>query len=292
MAAAVLALMASTAGASAKSLDGVTLTIASMNDGFSKVLDRAGAEVQGGDRRRPQGSKSWIMATLLDQDHGGLYRRHKGLRPRHHGYRLGRRYAENKYSLDLTDWVKARRRELDLDDIYPVALESLGQYQGRYVAYTFAPMPNVLAYRKDVLEAAGPQVPATMEELGGQRQKVNDPAKKLFGFVANGQKGPAVAQDWMHTTTSSAARSSTRTASGAELRGQHQEPGRLQGALHRGPHRPCAIEYDWGGREESFRQGHGRLHADWSVGAAAYSDPKVSNIVGKVGIAVAPWPRA
>ena len=26
----------------------------------------------------------------------------------------------------------------------------------------------------------------------------------------------------------------------------------------------------------------------WSVGAAAYSDPKVSNIVGKVGIAVAP----
>ena len=28
--------------------------------------------------------------------------------------------------------------------------------------------------------------------------KLTDPAKKhIYGFVANGQKGPAVAQDWM-----------------------------------------------------------------------------------------------
>jgi multiple sugar transport system substrate-binding protein len=51
---------------------------------------------------------------------------------------------------------------------------------------------------------------------------------------------------------------------------------------------PGAIEYDWGGREESFRQGIAAMMQTWSVGAPGYSDPAISNVVGKVGIATAP----
>ena len=40
-----------------------------------------------------------------------------------------------------------------------------------------------------------------MEELTADAYKLTDPAKHQYGFVANGQKGPAVAQDWMQYNT-------------------------------------------------------------------------------------------
>ena len=196
MAAAILALMAGTAGASAKPLDGVTLTIASMNDGFSKVLTELAPKFK---EETGADLKVEIMdyGTLLTKTTADFIGDTKGYDLVTMDIVWAGAYAENKYSVDLTDWVKRDAAELDLDDIYPVALESLGQYQGKYVAYPFAAYANVLAYRKDVLEAAGLKVPATMEDLVADAKKVNDPAKKLYGFVANGQKGPAVAQDWM-----------------------------------------------------------------------------------------------
>ena len=51
---------------------------------------------------------------------------------------------------------------------------------------------------------------------------------------------------------------------------------------------PGAADYDWGGREESFRQGLAANMQTWSIGAADYDNPKVSKIVGKVGIMLAP----
>ena len=44
-----------------------------------------------------------------------------------------------------------------------------------------------------------------------------------------------------------------------------------------------AVEFDWAGREESFRQGLVATMQTWSVGAADYSDPLRSKIVGKAG---------
>ena len=70
-------------------------------------------------------------------------------------------YAENGYSVDLTDWVARDAAELELDDIYPVLLESLGQYEGRYVAFPFASYANLMVYRKDLFEAAGLEPPQT-----------------------------------------------------------------------------------------------------------------------------------
>ena len=55
----------------------------------------------------------------------------------------------------------------------------------------------MLAYRKDLFEAAGLTPPKTMEDMVAAAYKLTDPAKQTYGFVANGQKGPAVAQDWM-----------------------------------------------------------------------------------------------
>jgi multiple sugar transport system substrate-binding protein len=197
-------------------------------------------------------------------------------------------YAENGYSVDLTDWVARDAAELELDDIYPVLLSSLGQYEGKYVAFPFAAYANVLAYRKDLFEAAGLALPATTEELVEAAKKLTDPSKNQYGFVANGQKGAAVAQDWMQYNTQL----------GGSILGEDGKPA-LNSAenvnslavykqlfVETAP--PGAIEYDWGGREESFRQGIAAMMQTWSVGAPGYSDPAISNVVGKVGIALSP----
>lgn len=287
MTAAAVALMASTAYTQAKSLDGVTLTIASMNDGFSNVLTKlapAFKEATGADL------KVEIMdyGTLLTKTTADFIGDTKGYDIVTMDIVWAGAYAENKYAVDLTDWVKRDAAELDLDDIYPVALESLGQYQGKYVAFPFAAYANVLAYRKDVLEAAGLKVPATMEELVEDAKKLNDPSKKLYGFVANGQKGPAVAQDWMQYNNQLGGSIVDKDGKPVLNSEANIKSLAVYKELFTKAAPPGAIEYDWGGREESFRQGMATFMQTWSVGAAVYSDPKVSNIVGKVGIAVAP----
>jgi multiple sugar transport system substrate-binding protein len=52
--------------------------------------------------------------------------------------------------------------------------------------------------------------------------------------------------------------------------------------------RTGAADYDWGGREESFRQGLAANMQTWSIGAAGYNDPAQSKVVGKAGIILAP----
>ena len=142
-------------------------------------------------------------------------------------------FAESGYTVDLTDWIKRDAAEIKVDDIYPSLMSSLGGYKGKQVAFPFAGYANVLAYRKDLYEAAGLKPPETMEELVADAFKLTDPPRS-YGFVANGQKGPAVAQDWMQYNASSAARSSQGRQAGAEFAGQHQEPRRLQEAVRRG----------------------------------------------------------
>ncbi len=283
----LIALMSTTAFAQDKPLAGVTLTLASQNDQFGAVLAKMAPmfkEATGADL------KVEIMdyGTLLTKTTADFIGDTKGYDLVTMDIVWAGAYAENGYSVDLTDWVARDAAELELDDIYPVLLSSLGQYEGKYVAFPFAAYANVLAYRKDLFEAAGLALPATTEELVEAAKKLTDPSKNQYGFVANGQKGAAVAQDWMQYNTQL----------GGSILGEDGKPA-LNSAenvnslavykqlfVETAP--PGVIEYDWGGREESFRQGIAAMMQTWSVGAPGYSDPAISNVVGKVGIALSP----
>ncbi len=281
------ALLATTAFTQAKSLDGVTLTIASMNDGFANVLTKLAPKFK---EETGADLKIEIMdyGTLLTKTTADFVGDTKGYDLVTMDIVWAGVYSENKYSVDLTDWVKRDAAELDLDDIYPVALKSLGQYHDRYVAFPLAAYANVLAYRKDLLDAAGLKPPARMEELVADAKKLTDPSKKQYGFVANGQKGPAVAQDWMQYNNQLGGSILDKDGNPALNSPANIKSLAVYKELFTEAAPPGAIEYDWGGREESFRQGMAAFMQTWSVGAPAYSDPKVSNIVGKAGIAVAP----
>jgi multiple sugar transport system substrate-binding protein len=156
------------------------------------------------------------------------------------------------------------------------------------VAFPFAAYANILAYRKDLFKAAGLPLPKTMEELVADAKTLTDPSKKQYGFVANGQKGPAVAQDWMQYNNQMGGSILGKDGLPALNSPENVKSLAVYKQLFTEAAPPGAIEYDWGGREESFRQGIAALMQTWSVGAPGYSDPATSNVVGKVGITTAP----
>jgi multiple sugar transport system substrate-binding protein len=275
------------APAAEKPYDGMTLTLASQNDQFGTVMadlapkfkDATGITVKVDIMSYPE------LLTKTTADFVGHTK----------GYDLitmdnvwSGQFAESGYTVDLTDWIKRDAAEIKPKDIYPVLMESLGGYKGKQVAFPFAGYANVLAYRTDLFKAAGLKAPQTMEEMVADAIKLTDPAKKQYGFVANGQKGPAVAQDWMQYNAEM----------GGSILGKDGKPALNSAAnvksltvykeLFEKAAPPGAADYDWGGREEAFRQGVAAQMQTWSVGAANYGNPDQSKVVGKFAIAVSP----
>jgi multiple sugar transport system substrate-binding protein len=267
--------------------EGVTLNIASQNDQFAAVLAAeapkfealTGAKVHVDILSYPE------LLTKITADYVGHTK----------GYDIATvdivwsgQFAEAGYTVDLKPWIARDAAEIKVDDIYPSLLSALGGYGAKQIAFPFAGYANVLAYRKDLYEAAGLKPPATMEELVVDAIKLTDAKKKAYGFVANGQKGPAVAQDWMQynrqfggsildTKGKPALNSPANIASVVAYKKLFDEAAP-----------PGAADYDWGGREESFKQGLVANMQTWSIGAASYDDPAVSKIVGKNAIMLTP----
>ena len=283
----IVALTAGMAQAADKPLAGITLNLASMNDQFSAVLAQIAPEFK-------EATGAELKVDIMD--YGSLLTKTTADFVGHTaGYDLitmdivwAGQFAANNYTIDLNDLMKRDAKELDSADIYPKLTEALGNYKGKQVAYPFAGYANVLAYRKDLFDAAGLKAPETMEDLVAAAYKLTDPAKKQYGFVANGQKGPAVAQDWMQYNAEM----------GGAILGKDGKPALNSEAniksltvyrdLFKKAAPPGAADYDWGGREESFRQGIAATMQTWSVGAPGYYDPQTSKVVGKVDVALAP----
>ena len=269
-----------------KPYDGVTLTLASQNDQFATVLadiapkfkEATGITVKVDILSYPE------LLTKTTADFVGHTK----------GYDLltmdivwSGQFAESGYTVDLTDWIKRDAAEINVADIYPVLMASLGGYKGKQVAFPFAGYANVLAYRTDLYSAAGLKPPETMEEMVANAYKLTVPPKQ-YGFVANGQKGPAVAQDWMQYNNEM----------GGSILGADGKPAlnseanikslTVYKALFDKAAPPGAADYDWGGREESFRQGLAAQMQTWSVGAPGYFSAETSKVAGKVALMVAP----
>ncbi len=284
---ALVALAVAPAAAQSLPLQGVRLNVASMNDGYAAHLARlapqfkelTGAEVTVDILSYPElltkitadfvgNTKSYDVATM-DIVWAG-------------------QFHEAGYTLELSELIARDAAELALDDIYPIAMTALGQYDGDQIAYPFAGYANVLAYRKDLYEAAGLAVPTTMEEFKAAARALTDKDKGQFGFVANGQRGPAVAQDWMQYNAQLGGSILTPDGEPALNSPANVESLRVYKELFDETAPPGAVSYDWGGREESFRQGLVANMQSWSVGAASYDNPEQSRVVGKAGIALAP----
>jgi multiple sugar transport system substrate-binding protein len=270
-----------------KPYDGVTLNLASQNDQFAAVMadlvprfkDETGISVKVDILSYPD------LLTKVTSDFIGHT---KGYDVLTMDIVWAGQFAQSGYTVELSDWIKRDAAEIKVDDIYPVLMSALGNYKGKQVAFPFAGYANVLAYRKDLYEAAGLKPPETMEDLVAAAYKLTDPAKHQYGFVANGQKGPAVAQDWMQYNAQMGGSILDKSGKPALNSEANLKSLTTYRDLFAKAAPPGASDYDWGGREESFRQGLAANMQTWSIGAAGYNDPAQSKIVGKAGIVLAP----
>lgn len=279
--------LAGSATAADKPLAGVTLTIASQNDQFAAVIAKLAPQFE-------EKTGATVKVDILD--YGSLLTKTQADFVGHtKSYDLvtmdivwAGQYAENGYTVDLTDWIKRDAAELKLDDIYPATIQYIGQYNGKQVAFPFAGYAAVLAYRKDLLDAAGLKVPETAEDFVADAIKLTDPSKKIYGFVANGQKGAAVAQDWLQYNAQLGGSVLDKDGKPALNSDANIASLKVYKELFDKAAPPGAVDYDWGGREESFRQGLVALMETWSVGAPGYYDPSMSKVVDSVGISFTP----
>jgi multiple sugar transport system substrate-binding protein len=286
-AAVAMAAAAVPAAAQTQPYAGVTLHVASQNDQFAGPLVQLAPEFQ-----KATGIKVSVdilsYPELLTKITADFVGKTKGYDVVTMDIVWAGQFAEAGYTLDLGPWIARDKAELQLDDIYPVAMASLGRYDGKQIAYPFAGYANVLAYRTDLYEAKGLTPPKTIQELVKDAYALTDRAHNVYGFVANGQKGPAVAQDWMQYNAQLGG-----SILGADGKPAINAPANVASLkvykdLFTKAAPPGAVGYDWGGREESFRQGLVANMQSWSVGSAGYYDPKQSKVVGKVGIMAAP----
>ncbi len=288
-----LAVLASpTRADDARPFAGITLTVASQNDQFAPVLVKLAPEFQAltGIAVHVDILSYPELLTKVTADFIGRTRTYDVVTTDNV---WSGQFAESGYTVDLTDWIKRDAAEIRPDDIYPVLMSSLGNYKGKQVAFPFAGYANVLAYRTDLYAQAGlPAPPATMEDMVAAAGKLTDKAHGVYGFVANGQKGPAVAQDWMQYNNELGG--SLLGADGMPALNSPANVASLTVYKHlfdtAAP--PGAVDYDWGGREESFRQGLVANMQTWSVGAAGYGNPEQSKVVGRFAIALAPHGKA
>jgi multiple sugar transport system substrate-binding protein len=273
--------------ARAAPFDGVTLHMASMNDQFSGPLVKLAA-----DARKDLGVDLEVdilsypeLLTKITADFVGHTK----------GYDLvtmdivwAGQFEESRYTLPLGDLIERDKAEIGVDDIYPILMTSLGQYDGKQIAYPFAGYANVLAYRKDLYAAAGLEPPKTMDDLLADARKLPDRKNHVYGWVANGQRGPAVAQDWMQYNAQLGGSILGPDGKPAINSAANIESLEVYKKLFDETAPPGAVEFDWGGREESFRQGLVANMQPWSARAAGSSDPSMSKVVGKAGIMLAP----
>ncbi len=146
---------------------------------------------------------------------------------------------------------------------------------------------EVLYYRKDLLEAAGLEVPKTLDELKAAAEALTDKDNEMYGFVARGQRSPLVTQfssflyssggDWFDADRQATINTPEALAAID-----------LYGTLLREYGPPGVLNMSWPQAVAIFAQGNAAMYTDASSIYANVLDPTLSEVADKTGVAVFP----
>lgn len=195
-------------------------------------------------------------------------------------------YASAGWVYPLADVVPAA---YDLKD-FRVDLANVATYKGVQYFAPFVGGGDVMMYRKDILEAKGIAVPKTLDELVAAIKATNDPANKVYGWSARGQRGSgmnvwrwtpffrAMGGEWL-TDDGKPAFASEAAVKATEL---------YMDLMKNAP--PGVGTFNWSDSVEAFRGGQVAFLIESDVFGPWMEDPSKSQVVGKVGYAPPPDP--
>ncbi|TJY44085.1 sugar ABC transporter substrate-binding protein [Cohnella pontilimi] len=104
----------------------------------------------------------------------------------------GKLFFKNGWLHPLDEYVN-KDPNYDFADISKSAVGT-ATVDGKIAGIPIITEQEILYYRKDLLQAAGIEVPKTIDELVVAAKKLHDPSKGMYGFVARGQRSPLVTQ--------------------------------------------------------------------------------------------------
>lgn len=145
---------------------------------------------------------------------------------------------------------------------------------------------EIMYYRKDILQQNNIPVPKTLDELVAAAKKLNDPSKGIYGFVARGQRSPAVTQlsSFLYSYGGDFAKDGKAAINTPEAIKAYQTYGDLLRLS--GP--PGTLNMAWPQAFAVFQQGKAVFLTDADSLYTNLTDPKKSTVSDKVGFA--PFP--
>jgi ABC-type glycerol-3-phosphate transport system substrate-binding protein len=197
------------------------------------------------------------------------------------------RYARAGYVIPLDELLATKRSEYFCEDFAPVYLDAL-KYDGKLWGLPYYGHVGILMYRKDLFEERGISVPETVDQLTEAAAKLTDKSKQMYGIAMRAIKGednPIISTSWTWVF-------------GGEWLDENMKPGvtspefiagvKWFGDLLRNYGPPDVSRYSWLEVQNIFVTGHAGIIFDASDFVGRIEDPELSQIVGKIGYALAP----
>ena len=195
-----------------------------------------------------------------------------------------KQFQENGWYTDLLPFAEADP-DIDLDDFFPSALlaETVG---GVLTGIPIVTEQEIIYYRKDLFEAAGLQVPTTMEEFEAAAQHFNDPDNGFYGFVSRGQRAAAVTQfsSFLYSFGANFDVDGVATVNTPEA----IKAFTFYGDMLREYGPPGVLNMSWPQALAIFAQGNAAMYTDASVFYSNMLDPEQSDVGELVGFAQFP----
>ncbi len=198
----------------------------------------------------------------------------------------GKAFAKNGYLADLTSKVTGDSN-WDWKD-YQEGPVKASTVDGKVVGVPIITEREVLYYRKDLLQAAGIEVPKTMDELQAAAQKIAAANPDTAGFVARTGKSAAVTQfsSFLYSFGGDFIDSSGKSAIGSDAAKKAYS---FYGGLIKnyGP-KNVSTDMSWPEAMAIFTQGKAAFYTEADSLYKNATDPAKSKVADKVGFAALP----
>jgi multiple sugar transport system substrate-binding protein len=198
----------------------------------------------------------------------------------------GKSFAQNTYLADLTEHVSANA-EWNWDD-YQAGPKVATTFEGKVVGVPIITEREVLYYRKDLLEAAGLKVPATMEELESAAKTISEANAGIAGFVARTNKSAAVTQfsSFLYSFGGDFTDASGKAAVSSEA--AKKAYAYYGGLIHNYGPENVSTDMSWPEAMAIFTQGSAAFYTEADSLYKNATDPAKSKVSDKVGFAPIP----
>lgn len=194
-------------------------------------------------------------------------------------------FGSNQWLEDLTPYLENAPAEYDAEDFDEGTMQAV-QRDGAVLAIPSTTERQILYYRTDLLEAAGLEVPQTMDELLAAVDAVHDPDNGVYGFVARGNVNAAVTQ--LSSFLYSFGGDWTDGDQGAVASPEAIEAYEYYGGLLRDYGPPGTQDMSWQQALPIFAQGRAAFYPEGDSFFTNFLDDSQSSVVDTVGYAQIP----